>query len=180
MGLKKLFITLVLSLVLLPVIPALADSTTVDDISKELMCQCGCGLVLVNCTCELPNGAAEMKALIEQRLALGESQKEIIQYFVDQYGEQVLSSPPKSGFNLMVWLLPIVGLLFGGGMVYFVLKRGLGRGRQPPASTMAETSLPWEALPYLGPVEFTLIPLSEYRYRNLPRHAPCSGAPLLR
>ncbi len=132
---KKLFITLVLSLVLLPVIPALADSTTVDDISKELICQCDCGRVLNSHVCDTQKA---MTAIIEQKLAQGESKEEIIQYFVDQYGEQVLAVLPKSGFNLVAWLLPIAGLLFGGGIVYFVLKRWLGRGRQPPTGTMAE------------------------------------------
>ena len=136
---KKLSISpMLIGLVFLSVTPALAVLTTVDDISKELMCQCGCTMVLATCTCQLPDGSAEMKALIEQRLALGESQAQVLALFVGQYGEQVLATLPKSGFNLMAWLLPLAGLLFGGGVAYFTLRRWLGRGRQPPAGTMAE------------------------------------------
>lgn len=139
MGLKKLSIVLILiSLVLLPATPALANEASVDDISKELICQCGCGMVLANCTHAECSSREMMTTIIEQKLEQGESQKEIIQYFVARFGEQVLAAPPKSGFNLMAWLLPIAGLLFGGGIVYFALKRWVGRGRQPPASTTAE------------------------------------------
>lgn len=127
---KKLGIALVVAL--LSLFPSRAGAATVGDISQELMCQCGCGLVLANCThIDCPVGGP-MTALIEQRLALGESQAQILELFVGRYGEQVLAALPKSGFNLIAWLLPLVGLLFGGGMVYFVLKRGLG-SRQPPA-----------------------------------------------
>ncbi len=136
---KKLSISLILiSLVFLSVTPALADGDSVSDISKELMCQCGCGLVLANCThTDCPVGGV-MTALVEQELAQGASQEQILELFVGQYGEQVLATLPKSGFNLMAWLLPLAGLLFGGGVAYFALKGWLGRGRQPPAGTMAE------------------------------------------
>jgi len=137
MGLKKLFITLILSLVLLPVTPALAEEAAVSDISKQLICQCGCTLVLSECACALPNGAKAMTALIEQKLAQGQSEEQIIQSFVAQYGEKLLTSPPKKGSNPVVWVIPL-GVVLGGGVIYFTLKKRVRRGRQSQTKVRRE------------------------------------------
>ncbi len=67
-----------------------SDSLLASDISKELLCPCGCAEVLSVCECST---AEEMNALIEQRLSQGQSKEQIIQYFVVQYGKQVLAAP---------------------------------------------------------------------------------------
>ncbi len=71
--------------------PASADPALVRDTSKELMCTCGdCELVLSNCDCPRAN---ELTALIEKKLSQGQSKEQIIQYYVVQYGKQVLPTP---------------------------------------------------------------------------------------
>ncbi len=65
-----------------------SDVALIGSISNELMCKCGCGEVLSTCEC---SDAEEMKTLIEQRLAQGQSKEQILQLFVDQYGKQVLA-----------------------------------------------------------------------------------------
>lgn len=102
MMLKRLGIDLILiSLVLLPVTIACSNSKSAiaSDIARQLMCSCGCGMVLATCDCELPDGATEMKALIKQKLAQGQSEEQVIQFFVARYGEQVLVSlhTPETG-----------------------------------------------------------------------------------
>ncbi len=136
MGLKLL--GTILFVVLISVSPARANSATVSDISKELVCQCGCTMVLSNCTHAECGSREAMTALIGQKLAQGQSEKEIIQSFVDQYGEQVLAAPPKRGFNLVAWVLPFVAILGGGGVIYIALKKWVWQGRQPPTIAAAE------------------------------------------
>ncbi len=80
-----------------------------------------------------------MTALIEQKLAQGQSEEEIIQFFVAQYGEQVLASPPKRGFNLVAWILPFAAILVGVGVIYFVIRKWVWQGRQSPTIATAET-----------------------------------------
>ena len=128
---------IVLSAILLFASPVMADSPTVSSISGELVCQCGCGRVLNSHVCDTQEA---MVTLIEQKLAQGQSEEEIIQFFVAQYGEQVLASPSKQGFNLMVWITPFAALLFGGGVIYIVLKKWVKRGKiqQTNATTEAE------------------------------------------
>ena len=135
MFLKKLGIALLLFLLFIS--PVRADSTAVNDIAEQLICQCGCGRVLNSHVCDTQEA---MVTLIEQKLAQGQSEEEIIQFFVAQYGEQVLASPSKQGFNLMVWITPFAALLFGGGVIYIVLKKWVKRGKiqQTNATTEAE------------------------------------------
>ncbi len=136
MGLKKKF-GIALLVLLLSASPAKADSAMVSDISKQLICQCGCTLVLANCTHVECHSREAMTAFIEQEIAGGQSEPQIIQSFVDQYGEQVLASPPKRGFNLVAWVLPFVVILAGGGIIYIAIKKWVWQGRQSP--TMATT-----------------------------------------
>ena len=136
---KKLFIVLILiSLVLLPVTPASADEATVSDIAKELICQCGCDMVLSACNHLVCDWRDTMLASIEDQIAQGKSKEQIIQSFVDLYGEQVLASPPKKGFNLVVWILPFAAILGGGVVIYLTVKAWVRRGRQSATISKAE------------------------------------------
>ncbi len=125
----KLFISLLL-LGLLSASPVRADSTTVGDISKELICQCGCSMVLSNCSHAECASREAMTTSIRQAMAQGKSKAEIIQSFVQQYGEQVLAAPPKRGFNLTVWVLPFAALVIGGVIIYAVARAWLRQGRR--------------------------------------------------
>ena len=135
---KKKSLGIVLLIILLFVSPARADSVTEGDISEELICQCGCNMVLSNCSHAECMVRDMMTTLIGQQLAEGQSKAQIIQLFVAQYGEQVLASPPKRGFNLMAWLLPFAAILGGGGIIYVSVRRWVRKGGQSQISAMGE------------------------------------------
>jgi len=120
------------ALVLISVSPVSAAESS---ITKELVCQCGCLMVLGNCSHAECHSRDEMTAIIAQKLAKGESREQIIQYFVAQYGEQVLSAPTKQGFNLTAWITPFAAIIFGGGIIYVALKAWLQRGQSSPITT---------------------------------------------
>ncbi len=136
MILKRLGIAFLI--ILLFASPARVNAATVSDISQQLICQCGCTLVLANCTHGECMSRDTMTTLIEQKLAQGQSEEQIIQSFVAQYGEQVLASPPKKGFNLVAWVLPFVAILAGGGVIYLALKKWVWRGKQAPTIANGE------------------------------------------
>ena len=116
-----LFVTLTLS-------PTAVYADTPGEISEQFICQCGCTLVLENCTHQECNSRSTMADLINQKLDQGQSEAQITQFFVTQYGEQVLAAPPKKGFNLTAWLLPFAVILFGGAVIYIALRRWVRRG----------------------------------------------------
>ena len=137
MGLKmKLGIILLFALLALS--PARAYAATVSDISKQFICQCGCNMVLFNCTHAECGSRSAMTALITQKLDQGQSEEQIIQFFVSQYGEQVLASPPKKGFNLTAWILPFAAILVGGLVIYITLKKWVRRGQENLATATVE------------------------------------------
>lgn len=132
MGLRGKFSLVLLLLFgsLFPFSPVRAETPLVGAIAKELICQCGCTAVLSNCTHGECMVRDTMLTLIEQKLAQGQSQEQIIQFFVGQYGEQVLASPPKRGFNLVAWVTPFVAILLGAGVIFIAVRKWVKRGGQ--------------------------------------------------
>lgn len=73
---------------------------------------------------------SDWRALIRQQLTEGKSEKEILQYFSDQFGPQVLADPPREGFGALVWITPLLVVL--GGLVLFGrYLRGLRHAAKP-------------------------------------------------
>jgi cytochrome c-type biogenesis protein CcmH len=59
--------------------------------------------------------AEQMKSYIRRFIAEGWSKQRIENYFVAQFGEEVLAVPPTHGFNLFAWVIPFA--VIGGGLV---------------------------------------------------------------
>jgi cytochrome c-type biogenesis protein CcmH len=57
--------------------------------------------------------ATRIKTYIRARIAAGDSADEIKAQLVDQFGPAVLAEPPKRGFDLLAWLVPLGGLVVG-------------------------------------------------------------------
>ena len=75
----------------------------------------------------------QMRAVIREMLAEGRTREEILAYFVDRYGPSILAAPPKSGANLLAWILPIAGV--AAGLVALILIiRAMSRNRNRPAA----------------------------------------------
>ena len=105
---KRTFKALVIITLLIVIFPVSVYAVTSSEIEAELMCDCGCGDVLVNCTCER---SEEMRAIITGMINEGQSKTQILATFVSQFGEVILSSPPRKGFNLVAYSVPLAGLL---------------------------------------------------------------------
>ena len=66
--------------------------------------------------------AQQMRAIIRQQIQAGQSDQQIIEYFSERYGEQIVWSPPWWGFSLLTWLVPIALLLGGLVLILFTLR----------------------------------------------------------
>jgi cytochrome c-type biogenesis protein CcmH len=75
--------------------------------------------------------AVRMKAYIGERIAAGDSAAEIKAQLVDQFGPGVLAEPPKRGFDLLAWLLPIAAVV-AGAVVVGALAVSWSRRRDAP------------------------------------------------
>jgi cytochrome c-type biogenesis protein CcmH len=67
-----------------------------------------------------------IRADVKRRIARGQSDAEIRQAYVDDYGESILLSPRDSGISLIVWVLPVVVLVLGATGIVFALRRNRG------------------------------------------------------
>ena len=54
--------------------------------------------------------ARQMRQIVRDQLTQGASQAEILEFFAQRYGQDILASPPKSSFNLLAWIFPVVGM----------------------------------------------------------------------
>ncbi len=66
---------------------------------------------------------ADWRAEIRQMLEEGRSEDEIKAYFADRYGRRVLATPEARGINLLVWVLPVVGVGAGAAVLIVALRR---------------------------------------------------------
>ena len=85
----------------------------VREISSELRCVVCQNLSVADSPSDL---AKEMRNVVREQVQGGKSSEEIQAYFVSRYGEYVLLSPPKRGFNLVVWGLPFLAIAAVGGV----------------------------------------------------------------
>ena len=98
-----------IALVLVAPAAASEERPTASELESELVCP------VCETTLDTSNApvALRMKAFIRERIAAGDTKSEIKAALVDQFGPAVLAEPPKRGFELVAWVLPLAGLALG-------------------------------------------------------------------
>lgn len=92
-----------------PAAAAAQSCPTLAEIEREVICPT-CSTTLSLSSSPI---AERMRAFIRTRIAACDSKSEIKAKLVAEFGEGVLAAPPKEGFNLLAWLLPLAGALVG-------------------------------------------------------------------
>lgn len=97
----------VAGLALAPVATAASSSSTLNELEGEVMCPvCGTLLGLA----ESPQAQRE-KAFILRLIAAGKTKEQIKDALVAEYGDEVLALPPRSGFDLSAYLVPVIAFV---------------------------------------------------------------------
>jgi cytochrome c-type biogenesis protein CcmH len=112
--------------------PAYAQSGTphvptddeVNAVARQLYCPVCENIPLDVCPTQ---ACAQWRDLIREKLSQGWSANRIKQYFVDQYGDRVLATPPARGLNWLVYVIPPVAILAG----VYILYRALMAWKKP-------------------------------------------------
>jgi hypothetical protein len=135
---------LLLALALLCVSPAWAQSQRAKEVGSHVKCLCkGCDMSAG--LCAHPGGAfsgpcdtakSELRE-IDDQLKQGKSEQEIIESFVREYGTIAYMEPPKHGFGLVAWVMPVVYILLGLGLVIFVVRKWTSHHPAPVSGTPA-------------------------------------------
>jgi cytochrome c-type biogenesis protein CcmH len=74
---------------------------------------------------------------IDAHVAQGKSDEQALQAMITEYGPLAYLEPPKSGFGLVAWLMPILYLLGGTGLVIVIMKRWRKRPAAIAGAAMA-------------------------------------------
>jgi cytochrome c-type biogenesis protein CcmH len=75
--------------------------------------------------------AVEMRNVIQEQLGQGKSEREILTFFQERYGDWILLNPPKRGIHLLVWLLPLVAAIIGVSFLVMYLRRWTKQAQTP-------------------------------------------------
>ena len=110
--------------------PRAADEQQVYAVASELRCVVCQNLSVADSPSEM---AGQMRAIVRERLAAGETPAQVRQYFVTRYGDWILLAPPRRGFTLLVWLAPLAAVLVGVIIVSLLVRRWTSRPRPAPA-----------------------------------------------
>ncbi|MCS7007334.1 MAG: cytochrome c-type biogenesis protein [Thermoleophilia bacterium] len=101
------------------------DPPSAADLEAEIVCPV-CETTLDQSNAPI---AERMKLFIRERIAAGDSEQEIKDALVAEFGPGVLATPPKRGFGLLAWALPLAGLA-AGIVVVSLLARSWARSRR--------------------------------------------------
>ena len=86
--------------------------------------------------------ARDLRLLVRERLVAGDSDREVIAYIVDRYGEFVLLRPTGTGSNLVLWIAgPAMLVVAFGVSVVYLRRRGGARSRDERLSEAEEARL---------------------------------------
>ncbi len=103
-----------------PIPPGDVTDDQVNELAEQLYCPVCENIPLDVCGTQ---ACADWRDEIRTMLEEGRSEDEIKQYFVDRYGRRVLATPETRGLDLMLWVLPVVGVAAGAGVLVVALRR---------------------------------------------------------
>ncbi|MEH7437378.1 cytochrome c-type biogenesis protein [Neobacillus drentensis] len=109
-------------------------------VAQQFACTCGCGQDHYECdpnTCSL---TTDFKKDLVEMMNKGWDKDKIREYYVNIYGEEILTSPEKSGFSLTAWVLPFVVLGAAAIAVFMIIRKWVKkRGTEEAVSEYEDT-----------------------------------------
>lgn len=116
--------------------------TVTDEQVREVAANLRCVVCQSLSVADSPSETAnQMRAIVRERLAAGETPEQVTAYFVEKYGTWILLAPPRRGFDLLVWVVPFAGLALGLGLAVLAMRRWRRRSAAgaPPTAVDAAT-----------------------------------------
>ena len=95
-----------------------------QDLNEALRCLVCQGQSIAGSNAEL---ARDLRVLVRERLAAGDSDDQVTAYLTDRYGDYILMNPPVKGATYALWFGPAAALVLGGGAVWFLFRRARAR-----------------------------------------------------
>ncbi|WP_251551336.1 cytochrome c-type biogenesis protein [Neobacillus muris] len=96
-------------------------------VASQFRCTCGCGQDHYECDPNTCSETKEFKKDLVDMMNKGWDKDKIRDYYVNIYGEEILTAPEKSGFSLTAWILPFAALGIAGAGLFFVIRKWVKR-----------------------------------------------------
>ena len=123
---RRLVAVVALALAAAPAAAACTTPASQAKLEGEVMCPV-CGTTLDQS--DSP-AARQIERFIKRRIAAGDSEEEIKDALVANYGESILASPPRHGFGLLAWWVPLGGIVVAAALLAWGIWRW-SRRREP-------------------------------------------------
>lgn len=109
-------------------------------VASQFACTCGCGQDHYECDPNTCNLTTDFKKDLVAMMNKGWDKDKIRAYYVNIYGEEILTAPEKSGFSLTAWVLPFVVLGAAAIAVLFIIRKWVKkRGPEGPVTEYENT-----------------------------------------
>jgi len=110
------------------------------ELAKRVQCMCG-GCEDSAGLCSHPGGsfsgpcgtARAMQKDLDDRVGKNETDDAILAAYVTQYGPTVLVEPPKRGFDLLAWVMPVLMPILALLLVWYVVRSWRRKAQLAPA-----------------------------------------------
>jgi cytochrome c-type biogenesis protein CcmH len=123
------------ALLLAPAAFASERHPTMNELENEVMCPV-CNTTLAESNSD---AAKAIEREIQDKIRAGWTKSQIKDFLVQQYGESILAAPPKHGFNLLAWVLPLAGIGVAA-VILGIAAWGWTRGRAEPEPLALQSS----------------------------------------
>jgi len=121
------FVIMAIAVLALTAGPARAQEPTADEVNevaRYLNCPTCATRALDDCNTQT---CIQWKEQIKDLMMQGYTRQEILDWYVERYGQHVLQEPPLGGITLFVWLLPALGVLAGAVWLGIMLRNWSAR-----------------------------------------------------
>lgn len=132
---RQLAVLAAAALLLAPAALASNRHPTLNELENEVMCPV-CNTTLAQSDSD---AAKSIERVIQAKIAAGWTKNQIKDFLVQQYGESILAAPPKHGFDLLAWVLPLAGI-GAAALILGVAAWGWTRGRPGPEPVTLQSS----------------------------------------
>jgi len=121
MKFKIFYILLIISFTNLNASQKIIDSNNIFKNIRCLICQ---GQSIADSNSDF---AQTIKLVVNDKIKEGKTEKEIYEFLIEKYGEWIVYKPPFNFNNSLLWILPYLTFLFGGFLIFLLLKKRANR-----------------------------------------------------
>ncbi|MBB5065979.1 cytochrome c-type biogenesis protein CcmH [Granulicella mallensis] len=105
---KRLLQVVFVCLLAVTMLGAGTPNSSFDKIGHKLVCQCGCGQILLECNHVGCPVSGPMIDELHAQVATGLPETGVLNWFIGKYGPIVLAEPIRGGFDDVAWIVPCV------------------------------------------------------------------------